>query len=55
MKEDEVGKACRRWRYGTDKKYIQKFWLESLKRRDQVEGLGINWRVILKGSLRNRV
>jgi hypothetical protein len=28
-----------------------KFWLESLKRRDHMEDLGIDWRIILKWIL----
>jgi hypothetical protein len=45
IKEDEMDGECST--HG-EMRNAQKFWLESLRGRDQSQDLGVDWRVILK-------
>jgi hypothetical protein len=47
--EDKMGKVCNT--HGRDGKSVQ-FWLESQKKRDHSEDIGIDGRIILKIILR---
>jgi hypothetical protein len=49
IKEDEMGGAC--GTHGRDEKFIQNFGWKNLKGRDNLEGVGVEGRIIWDGLL----
>jgi hypothetical protein len=46
IKKNEMGRAC--GTYGRQERCIQGFWWGDLRKRDHLEDLGVNRRIILK-------